>query len=220
MLELAKAHPSSRVSCISVPARSMEIRMSSPPPKLTRETLVVSGLVPAMTSLNASAKHSVLSITNTTAFPLKLSGRSTSSGQGWDITIGVSCPCSPTKLLIIALSLCFATACRRVRSVMSTMRSMVYSKPYRGRPGQAYNIGNPDNEISMRDLALLFQELIPGAKYRFKEYPGEYPADEPLRRCPDITKARTELGYEPTWSLEYGLSEFIDWADTQPSYHD
>jgi UDP-glucuronate decarboxylase len=37
-------------------------------------------------------------------------------------------------------------------------------------------------------------------------------SSEPLRRCPDITKARSEIGYEPIVSLDEGLKNFFDWA--------
>jgi nucleoside-diphosphate-sugar epimerase len=36
------------------------------------------------------------------------------------------------------------------------------------------------------------------------------PADDPEVRCPDITKAREELGWEPTVSLEDGLTRTIE----------
>jgi UDP-glucuronate decarboxylase len=45
------------------------------------------------------------------------------------------------------------------------------------------------------------------------EYPDSYPADEPMRRCPDIRKARLQLKYEPRISLEDGLRRFLGWTD-------
>ena len=44
------------------------------------------------------------------------------------------------------------------------------------------------------------------------EYPDSYPADEPQRRCPDITKASVQLNYTPTVSLPDGLGRFMAWA--------
>jgi UDP-glucuronate decarboxylase len=88
----------------------------------------------------------------------------------------------------------------------------------RGRPGEAYNIGNSDNEISMRDLAGLFSDLIPNSKFRNISYPDTYPAGEPQRRCPDLTKAKSELGYTWRVDLRSGLTRFIDWALAQSSY--
>jgi UDP-glucuronate decarboxylase len=87
-----------------------------------------------------------------------------------------------------------------------------------GTPGEAYNIGSLDSEISMRDLAILFHDFFPKSTYEFTPYPGEYPADEPLRRAPDTAKASTELGFFAEWTLARGLLEFIEWAQEQPSY--
>ena len=44
------------------------------------------------------------------------------------------------------------------------------------------------------------------------EYPDSYPADEPQRRCPDLTKSKIQLGYEPEISIDEGLSRFFRWA--------
>jgi UDP-glucuronate decarboxylase len=88
----------------------------------------------------------------------------------------------------------------------------------KGRPGEAYNIGNSDNEISMRNLASLFSELIPNSQFRNISYPNTYPAGEPQRRCPDLSKANRELGYKWRVDLKGGLKRFIDWARAQSSY--
>ena len=89
-----------------------------------------------------------------------------------------------------------------------------------GRPGEAYNIGNSENEISVRQLAELFADLLPGTKVEYIDYPSTYPAGEPQRRCPDLTKAQTELGYRAKVDVNEGLSQFIDWARQQSSYLD
>jgi UDP-glucuronate decarboxylase len=83
-----------------------------------------------------------------------------------------------------------------------------------GQPGEPYNIGNPDPEVSMIDLVKTIQRCVPEAQvtYRIIEHPDTYPADEPQRRCPDITKARLQVGYEPTVPLDLGLRRFLDWA--------
>ena len=44
------------------------------------------------------------------------------------------------------------------------------------------------------------------------EYPDSYPADEPQRRCPDISKAARQLRFTPAVSLEDGLRRFMDWT--------
>ncbi len=88
-----------------------------------------------------------------------------------------------------------------------------------GKPGEAYNIGNEDNEIAMRDLVKVFVELTSGqAGYKLIPYPDTYPAGEPNRRCPDLTKARTELGYSPLVDFRSGIARSIKWCQTQESY--
>lgn len=88
----------------------------------------------------------------------------------------------------------------------------------RGKPGEAYNIGNAENEISMKNFAALFSDFIPGAKYSLIPYPASYPAGEPQRRCPDLTKSRKHLDYQARISMHDGLERFIAWARTQPTY--
>ncbi|MEN6606550.1 MAG: NAD-dependent epimerase/dehydratase family protein, partial [Bryobacteraceae bacterium] len=74
----------------------------------------------------------------------------------------------------------------------------------KGRPGEAYNVGVEEPEISMADLA---RELRDVAKelfgYHGKVVLGnsndpDYLTDNPQHRCPVIAKARQELGYAPS----------------------
>jgi dTDP-glucose 4,6-dehydratase len=69
------------------------------------------------------------------------------------------------------------------------------------------NIGNP-RELPVRDLAQEIQEMT-GSRSRICYVPA--PEDDPRRRCPDITKARTQLGWRPQVSLREGLGRTIDW---------
>jgi len=65
------------------------------------------------------------------------------------------------------------------------------------------NIGNP-NEFTIKQFAELIARLFghtAGIEYR------PLPADDPHIRQPDITRARTLLGWEPRWGLEEGLRE-------------
>ena len=89
-----------------------------------------------------------------------------------------------------------------------------------GKCGEAYNIGNPDNEISMIKLAEMYPKLLPGASFTRIDYPDTYPAGEPNRRCPDITKARETFGYTSEVDVEDGLARFIDWARNERNYID
>ncbi len=67
------------------------------------------------------------------------------------------------------------------------------------------NLGNPD-ERSIRELAEEVLRLT-GAKSAIEFRP--LPADDPLQRCPDITRAKETLGWEPTVRLADGLEETI-----------
>jgi UDP-glucuronate decarboxylase len=84
----------------------------------------------------------------------------------------------------------------------------------KGVPGEAYNIGNPKPEVSMIDLAEALKKISKGPiNYDLIEYPDSYPADEPMRRSPDIRKANLQLGFEPIVGLEDGLARFLSWTD-------
>jgi UDP-glucuronate decarboxylase len=87
----------------------------------------------------------------------------------------------------------------------------------KGRSGEAYNIGVERPEISMADLV---QKVISLGRQLFG-YKGQvrfqasteadYLVDNPNRRCPLITKARAELGYEPGVLLDEGLRNTLIW---------
>lgn len=69
------------------------------------------------------------------------------------------------------------------------------------------NIGNPA-EIAIRDLAELVRRLV-GSTSEIVHVPR--PEDDPTVRQPDITLARQVLGWEPTVSLEDGLTRTVAW---------
>lgn len=69
------------------------------------------------------------------------------------------------------------------------------------------NIGNP-GEFTMRQLAEKIIALT-GSSSPLVHLP--LPADDPKQRRPDITRARTQLGWEPAIPLEQGLVPTIDY---------
>jgi UDP-glucuronate decarboxylase len=84
----------------------------------------------------------------------------------------------------------------------------------RGVPGEVYNIGNPVPEVSVLELVRAIERVLgKPLAYDVIEYPDTYPADEPMRRCPDIRKARLQLGYDPLVGLDDGLRRFLAWTD-------
>lgn len=78
---------------------------------------------------------------------------------------------------------------------------------------QIFNIGSPDNEVSIGQMAEVMRDIY-AEKFREpgvplpeivsvtgEEFYGEG-YDDSDRRIPDITKARTLLGWEPRWSVQ------------------
>ena len=69
------------------------------------------------------------------------------------------------------------------------------------------NLGNP-GELTIAELAELVITQTgtdAGIEYR------PLPQDDPVRRQPDITRARETLGWEPTIPLREGLQTTIDY---------
>jgi UDP-glucuronate decarboxylase len=92
-----------------------------------------------------------------------------------------------------------------------------YKLLIRGRPGEAYNIGIEEPEISMTTLAdkvvALSRELFgyQGRVVRQVSEEQTYLVDNPNRRCPIIAKAREELGYNPAIGVDEGLVRSLVW---------
>jgi len=66
-------------------------------------------------------------------------------------------------------------------------------------------LGNPA-EYTIKELAEKVMEEV-GAEHRV-EY-RELPSDDPKRRQPDITRAKTLLGWEPSIGLKEGLQRTV-----------
>lgn len=69
------------------------------------------------------------------------------------------------------------------------------------------NIGN-QGEFTIRELAEIVLELT-GSKSEIKFLP--LPEDDPLQRCPDITRAKKHLSWEPKVPLQEGLAKTIEY---------
>jgi dTDP-glucose 4,6-dehydratase len=72
---------------------------------------------------------------------------------------------------------------------------------------QPINLGNP-NEVRIIDLANLIINLT-GSKSKIEFKP--LPEDDPKQRCPDISRAKQLLGWEPKVTLEEGLKITIEY---------
>ena len=87
-----------------------------------------------------------------------------------------------------------------VQGLLSAMFSV-------GTRGEVFNLGNPD-EYTVRDFAQQIARhvgSVAGVIY------CPLPVDDPTRRCPDISKARRILHWEPTIDLETGMDQTIRW---------
>jgi UDP-glucuronate decarboxylase len=92
-----------------------------------------------------------------------------------------------------------------------------YKVLVKGHNGEPYNVGTEQPEISMAELA---QKVIAtasslfgyGGKLVHKPNPeADYLVDNPNRRCPNIEKARSHLGYNPTIGIDEGLRRSFIW---------
>jgi nucleoside-diphosphate-sugar epimerase len=86
----------------------------------------------------------------------------------------------------------------------------------KGTDAQAYNIGDPKGEISIRELAQLVAGLYPEKKIAVKFEPRKaskdyLPSEVPIT-CPDITLVQ-KLGWSPRTTIENGFRRTIE------SYH-
>lgn len=69
------------------------------------------------------------------------------------------------------------------------------------------NLGNPD-EYTVLDFARKILNLA-GSSSKIAYTP--LPVDDPKTRCPDISKAKKLLGWEPKVSVDEGLKKTIEW---------
>ena len=105
------------------------------------------------------------------------------------------------------------TYCYITDAIEGFLRVIVY-----GKSGEAYNIGNHKPEISVNNIIKIFKKIHNNdVNAKIIKYPKSYPEDEPQRRCPDLSKAKKHLKYNPKINLEIGLKKYLDWA--KENYH-
>ncbi|HCR35568.1 hypothetical protein A2130_02540 [Candidatus Woesebacteria bacterium GWC2_33_12] len=73
--------------------------------------------------------------------------------------------------------------------------------------GEVFNLGNPE-EYKISDLATKIVDLTNSKSQVI--YSGTFRPDDPMQRCPDISKARDFLNWEPKVKLTDGLMRTID----------
>lgn len=95
---------------------------------------------------------------------------------------------------------------------------------------QIFNIGSPQNEVSIRQMAETMREIY-SAKFWDKTTPlpdivsvsgeafyGEG-YDDSDRRIPDITKASTLLGWKPKWTIRDALESTMEYYVSEQKKH-
>ncbi len=82
-----------------------------------------------------------------------------------------------------------------------------------GIAGEIINIGNPEERTILN-----FAEMVADiAGITLQIEPRPLPPDDPTNRCPDISKARRILGWEPRTDLRVGLEETFRFFRSQGS---
>ena len=85
-----------------------------------------------------------------------------------------------------------------------------------------FNIGIESPEITISELAEIYkmagEEIVEykGQVVYKKSNDKEYLTNNPQRRCPNIDKARSVLGYEPSISVEEGVRRFLVFLNESP----
>lgn len=82
----------------------------------------------------------------------------------------------------------------------------------KGENGEAYNVGNQDEEISIFQLAGIITELFPEKGLKVVPFPetnnGAYLKSNILRNCPEISKMKA-LGWVPQISIRDGFKRTV-----------
>jgi UDP-apiose/xylose synthase len=112
---------------------------------------------------------------------------------------------------------------RTIVSIHDAVRAILYmvDRPQRAQ-NQIFNVGNPANEVTIRELALLMRRLYveitgdrsyadhPILETSSREFYGEGYEDCD-RRMPSIDKARSLLGWQPEIGLEALMTETMNY---------
>lgn len=78
--------------------------------------------------------------------------------------------------------------------------------------GEAFNVGNDEREITVSEVAELLREAAGPPRLEILRKVSEdkhYLTDNPQRRCPDLTKLRTQFPWTPKVSLAEGLKRTL-----------
>ncbi len=73
------------------------------------------------------------------------------------------------------------------------------------------NLGNPQEMTILAFAELIVRLSGSRSEIQFVKPKDKRTADDPNRRCPDVSRAKSVLGWEPTVPVEAGLAKTIDW---------
>lgn len=97
--------------------------------------------------------------------------------------------------------------------VKDTARGFLSAADNEAAEGETFNITRGEGR-SIRELAETIADHIDGTEM----YTEEKTVYRPNRGALDISKARDVLGYEPQYSLEKGIREYLDFVRTEGPY--
>lgn len=98
----------------------------------------------------------------------------------------------------------------------------LFTAPSKNCLSQAFNVGNPDNELSIAELAQKMRSIYAGIRgvdlseipepreISGEEYYGKGYEDS-MRRLPDVSKAERLVGFRATTPLDEVLRESLEW---------
>lgn len=101
------------------------------------------------------------------------------------------------------------TFCYVADAIVGYFKALLYE------PFEFFNIGIDGPEISVKELAILYQKAgneLSGYSHPIQyKKPEEkaYLTDNPSRRCPDISKAKSLLNFNPSIQVEKGVRKFL-----------
>ena len=100
----------------------------------------------------------------------------------------------------------------RCYGYVSDAAAAAYAALFNDPSGEAFNIGVDNPETSILELATIVAEIVGTPPPRASSAPlPPHLANAPRRSRPDLSKARTLLGYSPDVALREGLSRTIAW---------
>lgn len=110
------------------------------------------------------------------------------------------------------------TFCYSTDATIASLKCAMYGKY------DIFNAGNGQDEITIYQLAEIFrtagQELFGySGKIIFKEHADKhYNTDSPKRRCPDLNKIKSALGYSPAVNIHDGVSRYLKFLEREEAF--